>query len=909
MKRPISILLAFTLIVTILLGPASAMAFGKPDRPTPKQPEEREFSPDTIMVKFKDVTSQATQATLLRQHGLERLRRLDLTGVAIVQVGDRLPKQAVDALSRRPEVEYAELDYIVQPFGYGDEPRFKELWGHNNTGQSINGKVGASDVDVNALEAAARTLGSPNLTVAVIDDGVDFSHPDLQGRQWINPGESGTKANNGKDDDANGYVDDVHGWDFCHGDRTVHDPGEDSHGTHVAGTIAGNLNSKGIVGIAPRIKVMALKFLGPECGRVSDVISAIQYAKKKGVKISNNSYGGTEYSQALRDAIAVCNCLFVAAAGNGGSDGAGDNNDTSAEKMYPASYDLAHILAVAAVDNRGYLGGFSNYGATSVDISAPGVDVLSSVPSLPSRTALALSSVGSNGGKAVTSGFGAEEIHSASKQASFMAKVFAAVGRGTEQVVLVDDDGSWDGTSPDVRPSLYSAIQSATGSAPAVIEVTGLHGPSLSQVQGKVVVWATGATWFSMDTSYNFEDPLTDMDHKTLSDFLNGGGKLALTGMNILYGSETSTFVTSTLGVAVAGEVGVFEDATGFQGEAGTQFQGEAYDLANNSFADPTYHDEVAPVKSHSRSLGGYPGTGQPATWEYWPGTSMAAPHATGAAALVSSWTPGFAPLKIKQVLMEQGKPLPYTTGKTVTGDIVDAKRSLDSVRLLAKAPVQSLVLNSQVNTSTSPDSLAVKLNWSAAYGKYGAMQGIQYRLQRSVNGGTYRDVALASPSATTMSQQLGIGTTYRYRVMAYNSGGNKSVWATGPSFVVRPHQENNAAIAYSAGWSGRVAQSTAYGGYVKPTTTKGVKASMSFKGRNVAVVMPKRSALGSVQVCLYRGTTKLVCRTIDLSPSSGVGPRKLVFAASGLNPSLTHKVVVIAAGGRTEVDAILVLR
>jgi hypothetical protein len=304
--------------------------------------------------------------------------------------------------------------------------------------------------------------------VAVIDDGVDFSHPDLSARRWVNPGET---PNNGVDDDANGYVDDVNGWDVCHRDNTVHDDGDDSHGTHVSGTIAASVNNQGIVGVAPNVEIMALKFLsdngtGPGCNSTAGAIEAIGYAKKMGVKISNNSWGGGAFSQALKDAIDSSGQLFVAAAGNGGPDSVGDNND--ATPMYPASYASANIVSVAAANNRGSLGGFSNYGKTSVDISAPGVSILSSVPGNTGDPAAVLSSVGTSGGKALTAGFGAEEIGTTAKQASFFGKAFQAIGRGSQQVVLVDDDGSdieFSGTV-DVGPTVAAAIQSATGSPP-----------------------------------------------------------------------------------------------------------------------------------------------------------------------------------------------------------------------------------------------------------------------------------------------------------------------------------------------------------------------------------------------------------------------------------------------------------
>jgi len=356
-------------------------------------------------------------------------------------------------LSRTSPIIRPQPNFTYYPAGYGDEPRFGELWGLNNTGQ--NG--GTPNVDINGLEASAITIGDPNLVVAVIDDGVDFSHPDLAGRAWTNPGEV---PNNNLDDDHNGYVDDVNSWDFYNRDKTVHDRAEDWHGTHVSGTIAASINGHGVVGVAPNVKIMALKFLGPYGGYTSDAILAIQYAKAEGAKISNNSWGGS-YDQALYDAINNSGSLFVAAAGNNGN-----NNDIY--PMYPASYNLSNILSVAAVNNQGKLASFSNYGATSVDISAPGLGILSSVPGIPGDAAT-LSSVGSSG-KALTTGFGADEIGENAKRTSFFEKAFTALDRGSQQVVLVDDDAD-DVGFPDVGPTISATIEGATGSAPQVIDV------------------------------------------------------------------------------------------------------------------------------------------------------------------------------------------------------------------------------------------------------------------------------------------------------------------------------------------------------------------------------------------------------------------------------------------------------
>jgi subtilisin family serine protease len=258
-------------------------------------------------------------------------------------------------LERDPAVRSVQISHrLYRDLDPDNEQFWQFLWGLHNTGQEIQGFTGVADVDVDGREALGVANGG-GVVVAVIDDGVDFSRPDLAGQAWVNPGESGGgKENNNVDDDGNGYIDDVNGWDFCHDDKSLHDVNDDFHGTHVSGTIAAKLDGAGIVGVAPTVKIMALKFLGDDaaCGWDDQAIAAIEYAKSFGVRISNNSWGRTAGAPgedtALRDAIADSGMLFVVSAGNSGV-----NNDTSLLRAVPASFDLPNILSVAAIDNQG----------------------------------------------------------------------------------------------------------------------------------------------------------------------------------------------------------------------------------------------------------------------------------------------------------------------------------------------------------------------------------------------------------------------------------------------------------------------------------------------------------------------------------------------------------------------------
>lgn len=275
--------------------------------------------------------------------------------------------------------------------GSGADPLFSNQWGMRDAG----------------VESAWKeTKGREDIVVAVLDTGVDYTHEDLAQNIWRNPGESGRdaqgrdKSSNGVDDDGNGYVDDLVGWDFVSKDNKPYDlttsvldmlmgGGNPGHGTHCAGNIgARSSNGKGIAGVAPNIKIMALRFLSEKGqGTTADAILAIQYAIRNGARITSNSWGSEgedpgEDNKALRDAIAAsqsAGVLFVAAAGNG-HNGAGYDNDNDAKPGYPASYPDDIIVSVAALDVNGALGSFSNWGRTSVDIGAPGVKVFSTVP-------------------------------------------------------------------------------------------------------------------------------------------------------------------------------------------------------------------------------------------------------------------------------------------------------------------------------------------------------------------------------------------------------------------------------------------------------------------------------------------------------------------------------------------------
>jgi subtilisin family serine protease/subtilase family serine protease len=336
------------------------------------------FEADALMVKYKVTVSDLDAKNSAERHGARSVEHLKGHNKLPKRPGEQwrhvkfLPgenlQNAIGAFQQDPNVEYAEPNYIITSTAVPNDPRFGEQWGLRN---ALLPRFGIAGSDIKAPAAWDVHSGDGSVVVAVIDSGVNYNHPDLAANMWTNPGEI---PGNFIDDDGNGYVDDVHGYDFANNDG---DPMDDyGHGTHVAGIIAavGN-NGIGVTGVNWNAKIMALKILnangGPSAqGTTADAIRAINYAAQMGVQISNNSWQEFTYSQALYDAIQTtgnAGALFVAAAGN----------DRCNCTNFPAGFDLPNIITVAATDERDAKAGFSNYDAVAVDLGAPGVNILS----------------------------------------------------------------------------------------------------------------------------------------------------------------------------------------------------------------------------------------------------------------------------------------------------------------------------------------------------------------------------------------------------------------------------------------------------------------------------------------------------------------------------------------------------
>lgn len=343
------------------------------------------FVPDQVLIKFKTGGAEGARVSaealsLIDGEVVEtistdamkssRAAKSGSDGTLLLVNSKLGTMAAIEKLKGSAEIEYAEPNWIYNHYATSNDTYFTNgsLWG-------MGGNFGSQA----STAWANNKTGSSTVYIGIIDEGYMYTHEDLAANAGTNPGET---AGNGVDDDSNGYIDDVYGWDFDGNNNTIFDGTGDDHGTHVAGTIGGiGGNGKGVAGVVWNVKLLNAKFLGNRGGTTANAVKAVDYftgLKAKGVNIvaTNNSWGGGGFSQALQDAIGraeSAGILFIAAAGNSGT-----NNDVTAS--YPSNYPNSNIIAVASITSTGTLSSFSQYGATTVDLGAPGSAIWSTVP-------------------------------------------------------------------------------------------------------------------------------------------------------------------------------------------------------------------------------------------------------------------------------------------------------------------------------------------------------------------------------------------------------------------------------------------------------------------------------------------------------------------------------------------------
>jgi subtilisin family serine protease len=357
--RIVSLMLSYSLVILLCTSFTATASSRSPRRPVASMQERipARYRDGEVLVQFRDGVSQRQKETIAAAHGARRTKGLQSeSGLVKFELeAGRDAKTAVLQLLLNPQVQFAEPNFLIEKAdGAANDPRFPEQWALQNTGQN-GGQFGS---DINAASAWSRSSGASSTVISVIDSGIDFSHPDLVKNQWINPAPG-----------ANG---DLHGWDFV--DDTAEIKDEQGHGTAVAGIIAaeGN-NSLGVTGVMWRASLMSLRVLdNTGTGDIANAVQAIDYAIAHGAHVINLSWGTTGQSSALAAAIERAisrNVVVVCSAGN-----SGQNLDTT--PYYPASFDLRDLIVVSATDNLDQPAAWSNWGARTVTVAAPGTSIL-----------------------------------------------------------------------------------------------------------------------------------------------------------------------------------------------------------------------------------------------------------------------------------------------------------------------------------------------------------------------------------------------------------------------------------------------------------------------------------------------------------------------------------------------------
>jgi subtilisin family serine protease len=352
----------YPLTLAILLASGITQASASEAEPAP-------YASGEIVVRYLPGTGPEEQAEAREALDTSVESSSEATGLEVLNVPEGIDvEDAAEIAEALPQVLYAEPNYAYRIAVVPNDPMYPDQWqlGPSNRMGTNSG--------IDTPSAWNASVGSQDITVAVVDSGVDTSHPDLAPNVWTNPGETGGREYNLTDDDANGFTDDWRGWDWVDDDNDPADPL--GHGTHTAGTVGavGN-NGVGVSGVSWQVRLMPLRVIdGSGVGYATDVAEAFTYASRLGAEVVNASLSGPQLSQPMYDAMAAApQTLFVVAAGNEGKD-----VDTS--PSYPCNFELLNVVCVAATGQFNELTPFSNWGARSVDLAAPGMRIISTWP-------------------------------------------------------------------------------------------------------------------------------------------------------------------------------------------------------------------------------------------------------------------------------------------------------------------------------------------------------------------------------------------------------------------------------------------------------------------------------------------------------------------------------------------------
>ena len=626
----------FIFIVSICLQFFSfAHAFSDEPGRTKGSAKKPDCIPGELIVKYKPGVVRKTASELTNRLGISTLKKIKFINADHIRLPSHMTvDEALTIYRNNPDVEWVEPNYIRRAMAAAPptDTFFDNLWGLYNSGQKVNDMSGKNGADIDMLEAWEKTTDCSNIVIAIIDSGVDLNHPDLKNNLWTNPDEI---ADNGIDDDGNGYIDDIHGWNFVDNNNDLSDSND--HGTHSAGVIAaqGN-NSLGTTGVCWSAKIMPLKFLDTHgTGSSVDEINAIEYAVKNGAKIINASFGEKGYLTGEYNAIQEAGnagLLFIAAAGNFGFDNDAKPLD---EKTYPGSYDLDNIISVAASDQSERLPSWSNYGATTVDVAAPGANIYGPIPNRES--------------------------------------IWKELFYNDEGWDLT---GTWELTTISHDSSHYSLSTSPSGDYDPDLNITA-RSPSIDLTGKRMTLmkfFLQGSSEKNYDklyleTSTSTDGPWTNQTVEVLSS--TGQNTHFKNGIGGTYSTWAGASVLLTILDGSSKAYIRFRFETDSNNATNETYNGWSVDDIKIEALDDSY---PPPEENHYMFLNG---------------TSFATPFVSGVAGLIWSETPGLSFAQVKDSIINGVEKLPAFEDKVFSGGRINANTSLD-ISLSLKVPSTS---------------------------------------------------------------------------------------------------------------------------------------------------------------------------------------------------------------------------
>lgn len=572
-----------------------------------------------LLVKPSALLSRSASTQFISASGDEVKKELDSNGLILIKVGvNETVESAMARYKATSAYEIVQPNFRYYPSATANDSNYAQLWGLKNIGQTISNasysthNPGISGNDIDAELAWELQSDCSSVTVAVVDTGINYNHADLSASKWVNSGEI---AANGLDDDGNGYIDDVYGYDFIDSDGDPMPADGTNHGTHVAGTIgAKGDNNAGTTGVCKSASIMSIRALGISGGTTSSIVSGINYAINNGAKVINVSLNGASYDPSFDAAITkanTANVVVVAAAGNDSA----NNNSTN---VYPCNFSQDNLLCVAALDQSYSLASSSNYGSTHVDVGAPGTNILSTWPGEQ------LSEDFSTGWTGV----------SATGNADVWVKSSCAFTSGTYDTLVYPEEQCGSPYGPYSNSQDEKAYKS--------FNLSSYLGASLEY-------YARVRTTDSSDTF------ATAFDNAGGDPFDSSAGDTTLASLS---GDKGTSWLKKEYSLS-----GCLTSSCSL----GFKFVSDATGVNSEGIS-------IILMKINTVATGS-------STYSVINGTSMAAPHAAGVAALVYAFNPTYTATEVANAVKYGGESISSLASKTSTGNALNAYNALHYIQ------------------------------------------------------------------------------------------------------------------------------------------------------------------------------------------------------------------------------------